>query len=1021
MRLENFWENPRLVSMNREAPRSWYIPFQESHPDGDPLKRTESQRVMLLNGGWKFRLFPAVEELPEGFYKAGFDAESWDTIPVPSCWQMQGYDLCQYTNVRYPFICDPPRVPEKNPSGVYIREFRLTEEWEGAEKYVVFEGVNSCLALWVNGQYVGYSKGSRIPAEFDISAFVHAGVNRISVLVLKWCDGSYLEDQDCFRYSGIFRDVYLLKREPGHIRDLFVRADPDSGRIEAEIDCESGGTVEAVLYNAEGKELDRQEQDTGDGGSAVLEFICDQPVQWNAEHPYLYKITLKKAGEQISMHTAFRKVQVQDGVFFLNGRAVKLKGVNRHDSNPLTGQTVSLKDMVQDLILMKNHHVNTIRTSHYPNDPRFLELCSRMGFYVMDEADLESHGAWSNDLNLPADPEWKNAFLDRMQRMVERDKNQPCVLFWSLGNESDYGENHLAMARWAKARDAKRLIHYEGQYHRQEVGHEELDILSRMYPTLEAMRDYASDPGNKKPLFLCEYSHAMGNGPGDLADYWQLIYSQPKLMGGCVWEWCDHAVLAKRCEDGLTRPVRAAADHKGQVFYAYGGDFGEWPHDGNFCMDGLVYPDRRTHTGLEEYKFVIAPVTFDWPEKKGRKLFIWNRYDFSDLSGLELVWTLEQDGHPVKKGRCAFPPTEPGETSEIELDFDLPEAGSVYLRTEAVRVEDSAYFREGEVIARGQFELRRSENRQLLPVRRGSGMEIWKRDGLIYLRGKNFLYRFRESNGALCGMNYEGQELLQEEVSFEIFRAPMDNDRNVIQMWRNWGIDRAVTQIRRMEIFDERPEWIHFQIDAVMGAPSMRPILQMRAVWTICEDGQIRLSADVHVREDSERDLGRNGQQRLYLPRFGIRLILPEEFDQIEYFGYGPGESYVDKHRASYKSHFSTQVDQMFENYLKPQENGAHYDTEWMCCTNRYGMGIEAAGDGFSFNAGRYTPQELGGAQHPYELPESHKTVLQLDYAQSGSGSNSCGPQLLPKYRMDEKEFGMELQLRPVQREHWFI
>ena len=484
--------------------------------------------------------------LPEGFYKKEYDVSEWDRIPVPSCWQMLGYDQCQYVNVQYPFACDPPRVPMDNPVGVYVREFRLAEDWEGAEKYLVFEGVNSCVALWVNGQYVGYSKGSRLPAEFDISAYVYSGINRICAVVLKWCDGSYLEDQDCFRYSGIFRDVYLLKREPGHIRDLFVQADPEAQEVIVEIDAKGAGPVEAVLYDGDHREVAHVQEETDAQGNLMLRLPCPHPVLWNAEHPYLYKLVVSKAGEKIPISVGFRSVMVRDGVFLFNGRPIKLKGVNRHDSHPLTGQTVSVKDMIEDLMLMKQHHINTIRTSHYPNDPRFLELCSRMGFYVMDEADLESHGAWGNGINLPADPEWKNAFLDRMQRMVERDKNQTCVLFWSLGNESDYGENHLAMARWTHSRDHSRLIHYEGWYHRQEVGHEELDMLSRMYPTLDYMREYAEDPANTKPLFLCEYSHAMGNGPGDLADYWRLIYSEPKLMGGCVWEWCDHAIRAKR-------------------------------------------------------------------------------------------------------------------------------------------------------------------------------------------------------------------------------------------------------------------------------------------------------------------------------------------------------------------------------------------------------------------------------------------------------------------------------------------
>ena len=376
MRVDNFWENPKMVSMNREAPRAWYVPFQEDHPDADPLKRQESQRVKLLNGSWFFKMFSGMDMLPDRIHKEDYYVEDWDRIPVPSCWQMQGYDLCQYTNVNYPFDCDPPRVPVENPTGVYVREFRLTEDWEGAEKYIVFEGVNSCFALWVNGQYVGYSKGSRIPAEFDVSAYLRSGVNRICVVVLKWCDGSYLEDQDCFRYSGIFRDVYLLKREPGHIRDLFVKAQMD-GSVIVETESKEAGVVEAVLYDAAGMELDRQSQECGGDGSCVLKLECADPVLWNAEHPYLYKVVVYKAGEKIAVTTAFRKVEVRGGVFYMNDRAIKLKGVNRHDSHPLTGQTVAIDDMLKDLKIMKQHHVNTIRTSHYPNDPRFLELCSR--------------------------------------------------------------------------------------------------------------------------------------------------------------------------------------------------------------------------------------------------------------------------------------------------------------------------------------------------------------------------------------------------------------------------------------------------------------------------------------------------------------------------------------------------------------------------------------------------------------------------------------------------------------------
>ncbi len=1029
MLLKHIWNQPGSVCENRLAPRSWYIPFQEG-TDPDPLSGYRSELMKDLAGDWDFRLFSCPEALPEGCISENYDTSDMDKLPVPSCWQMYGYDQCQYSNVRYPFPCDPPNVPAENPTGLYIRDFILPKDWEGTQQTIVFEGVNSCLMLWVNGRYVGYSKGSRIPAEFDLTEYLHAGKNRIAAVVLKWCDGTYLEDQDCFRYSGIFRNVYLLKRAAGHIVDYMITADPDSGEIRIEVHSDGKGKIRAELYapgKAAGARADAvAAADADANGDAVLSFKVKKPVLWNAEHPELYRVILRKAGEVIAVQTGFRKAEIRDGVFYFNDRPIKLKGVNRHDSNPLTGQTVSMDDMRRDLVLMKQHNVNTIRTSHYPNDPRFLELAGRMGFYVMDECDLESHGAWSNGINLPDDPEWKDACVDRMKRMVERDKNQPAVIFWSLGNESDFGHNHFAMADYAKKHGGKRLVHYEGQFHRQELGDACIDMISRMYPAISWMKEYAANPDQKKPLFLCEYVHCMGNGPGDPADYWDLIYKEPKLMGGCAWEWCDHAILAKKLPDGTVKPARALRGQEGQEFYAYGGDFGEWPHDANFCMDGLVYPDRTPHTGLREYKFVIAPVNFAFPDPDGKIIQIINRYDFSDLSGLKLRWSVEQNGIRIAGGVREFPDIAPGESADVRLQYTLPKNGTVILRAEAIAKDGNPYFGTGEVIARDEKELAREE--MALSVSNGSGpMEIWKKDGKIVLKGQTFCYIFGEYTGLPLSLEVEGRELMAGAAEFSIFRAPMDNDRNVIREWEMFGIDKAQTRLEKMDIYDARPEEITFHTRHVLAAASMLPIAVVTSSWTITGDGRIKLAQDVSVRDETERELMRmnNGvkkedgtfERRLYLPRYGLLLPLKEDYDRVRYFGYGPDESYQDKHHASYKSLFAGTVKGLFENYLKPQENGAHYDTQWVSVRDANGFGIEAAGASFSFNASPYTPHEIAASGHPYQLPESHRTILILDYMQSGSGSNSCGPRLLPQYQFTEKEFHFEIELLPDRKE----
>ncbi|NLC68517.1 MAG: DUF4981 domain-containing protein, partial [Clostridiaceae bacterium] len=781
--IAKYWEDPGVLHVNREKPRAYYIPYADART-ASSNKRGKSPFYQTLNGSWKFKYYKSVKLVEDGFFGKDADVNTWDDLIVPSCWQVKGYDQCHYTNVNYPFTCDPPHVPGENPAGVYVREFNISSSWENKEKYIVFEGVNSCFYLWVNGVFAGYSQGSRVPAEFNITPYISAGRNRIAVMVLKWCDGSYLEDQDVWRFSGIFRDVYLLARDKQHIRDVFIKQefskDFKKATVKCEINIKAGaeddiGDVKEDIYKAEvfkeevredilKEEVIKEEIEkiraelvdnkgmriaglvkSAEGNrfndhsigcanavieNAVVEFEIDNPVLWNAENPYLYRLFIHYGEEVLLFYVGLRKIEIKDGVFMINGRAVKLKGVNRHDSHLELGQTVPLNHMVRDLMIMKRHNINAIRTSHYPNDPRFLDLCDYYGFYVVDEADLECHGVQrAGDFHmLSKDPVWEEAFVDRVRRMVERDKTHACVVMWSLGNESGYDINHIAMARWTKSRDESRPVHYEGaaSIYRGNPDTRFIDVESRMYPHVEFVEQYALNEENKKPLFLCEYSHAMGNGPGDLKDYWDIIYKYPRLMGGCVWEWCDHAIKS------LTRD--------GREYYAYGGDFGDEPNDGNFCMDGLVYPDRRPHTGLLELKKVIAPVKIEAYDLERGLIKVTNLYDFKDLSGITLAWKVERNGETIKQGEIYDLAIGPQQSAIIELpcyqlDVDIDSIngngffGSVedlyYLTVSCLQKFDTPWAKKGYEITFEQLkmdlqQLRRKGQEKAIP---SAGME----------------------------------------------------------------------------------------------------------------------------------------------------------------------------------------------------------------------------------------------------------------------------------------------------------
>ncbi|QCT03660.1 glycoside hydrolase [Paenibacillus algicola] len=1014
LNLEKYWEKPGIVEVNRELPRAYYIPYS-SREEAASLKRGRSPYYQTLNGEWKFQYHHSVEQVEERFYEAEYPAEGWDSLLVPSCWQTHGYDQMHYSNVNYTIPCDPPFVPDDNPAGLYIRDFQVSKAWQDKEGYVVFEGVNACFYVWVNGQLVGYSQGSRVPAEFCLTPYLVPGRNRMAVMVLKYCDGTYLEDQDLWRYSGIFRDVYLLARDRNHVRDVFVQttlqADDQEALLDIRLETTGAVKVSAVLSSPDGLEL-AVVQDFIDS-SGVLAMKVENPMLWSAESPVLYELLLYCGDEVLRFTVGFRRVEISEGVFQINGVPVKLKGVNRHDSHPKLGQTIPLQHMIEDLKLMKQHNVNTIRASHYPNDPRFLELCSQYGFYVIDEADLECHGLaiadnWRNmekgegmqsydDFHqLSNDTAWEHAFIDRAKRMVERDKNQPCVVIWSMGNESGYGVNHIAMAQWTRQRDPSRPVHYEGaapQY-RGNADTEALDMESRMYASVSQIEAYAKDAGSKKPLFLCEYSHAMGNGPGDLMDYWNVIYAYPKLMGGCVWEWCDHGI-ERRTEQG-------------ERYYAYGGDFGDKPNDGNFCIDGLVSPDRKPHKGLLELKQIIAPVRIEAVKLQEGRLRIHNLYDFNDLSHLIFYWKLECEGEVIQQGEFQHVPAPPHAHAEVKLEVDFNAAipGELVLTITCCLKEQSGWAERGHEIMFSQFIVKPESARSLQPAADSPWrmLTATEQRGMLSLEGLDFRHVFDLKKGMPVELSKHGVPLIQEPPSFNMWRAPIDNDMNLTRRWAYEGLEHAGMKVYACEWSQSPEQEVRVKVKFSLGVYTRKPIVRGEAEWCFTPGGGVWVKVTAQVKEEID-----------FLPRFGLQLVLPEGLDQVEYYGYGPHESYIDKRYSVRKGKYRHTADEMAETYIMPQETGSRWGTEWARVTNELGMGLRCeAGQPFSFNVSHFLPGDLTKAKHAHELQKRKETILQLDYKMSGVGSHACGPMLAEEYQMNEKQFTFEFHLLPV-------
>ena len=1008
MIVPRYYENLSVLHENTMPARAYYIPASR-RMDNLVEHREESDRMQLLNGTWKFQYFNSIYDIQDSFFEKNYDTENFDEIQVPSVWQMAGYDTHQYTNIRYPFPFDPPYVPQDIPCGAYVHTFEYSRDEKAPKSFLNFEGVDSCFYVWINGSYIGYSQVSHMTSEFDVTDVLQDGTNTVAVLVMKWCDGSYLEDQDKFRMSGIFRDVYILKRPKQAISDYHIktRIEDMLAKVEIEMKFYSPLNVKISIEDRNGAVVALGS--IAEEGTAVLEIAS--PELWNTENPYLYKLILETENEVIVDHIALRKIEIKDQVIYLNGQKIKFRGVNRHDSDPVTGFTINPEQITTDLTLMKQHNFNAIRSSHYPNAPFFYEMCDKYGFMVIDEADIEAHGPFmiyrkeDTDYNrfkrwnekIADDPVWEEAIVDRVKLMVERDKNRFCIVMWSMGNESAYGCNFEKALEWTKNFDPDRITQYESARYRnydETYDYSNLDVYSRMYPALSEIQEYLDKDGSK-PFLLVEYCHSMGNGPGDFEDYFQMIQDNDKMCGGFVWEWCDHAIAHGTAENGKT-------------IYAYGGDHGEEIHDGNFCMDGLVYPDRTVHTGLLEYKNVYRPARVISYNKESGELVLHNYMDFDDLKDyVKISYELTQDGLVISKGILPEFSVAPHGEGKTNLKINVPENGKCYLKLIYHLKKELPLLDEDHILGFDEIEVSKEDTKCKLAEKWipktvvDSELQVNENDTQIHIKGREFAYTIDKRTALFTEMKFAGREYLNHPMELNIWRAPTDNDMYIKSEWKKAHYDKAYTRAYTTEVVQGK-HGVKITSHASVVAETVQKILDVTITWKIEAAGKI--DADIAVTKDDEFP---------DLPRFGVRMFLDKKLSAVRYFGMGPQESYCDKHQAASHGLYRADVGDLHEDYIRPQENGSHYDCEYVELNNsRYGI-VASAEKAFSFNASYYTQEELEKKTHNYELIESDSVVFCVDYALNGIGSNSCGPVVLEQYRFDDVLFWFQFTLIP--------
>jgi beta-galactosidase len=1021
------WERPEHLGDNRVAPRATLYPFPTvaSATSGD---RDKSRWVQLLNGNWSFKLYDRPEDVPSD--AIGIDQDgAWDDILVPGNWTMQGYDRPHYTNVQMPFPNEPPDVPDDNPTGVYRTTLTLPRGWGKRRTVLHIGAAESVLLLYVNGKYVGSGKDSRLPNEYDISSYVSEdSENTIAVVVIRWSDASYIEDQDHWWMAGIHRDVYVYSTGTTYLADVFANAKLESdntvGRLDVQIGVgfaamrEEGWSVSAQLLSDTGKPMIRSANaadiDISNQGHTWprLEARIEKRVKvkpWSSESPQLYTLIIElinprgKVVELTSCRVGFRRVEVKERELLINGEPVLMKGVNRHEHDDVHGKTVSEKTMLADIKLMKQFNFNAVRTAHYPNCPRWYELCDEYGIYVIDEANVESH---DHIHQICRDRRYTQAFLDRGMRMVERDKNHPSVILWSLGNESGYGPNHDAMAGWIRGRDTSRPLHYEGAISINQSGltwdsgERATDIVCPMYPTIDSIVEWAKEKKGERPLIMCEYSHAMGNSNGSLADYWDAIEEHHGLQGGFIWDWVDQGLLK--------------SDEKAREYWAYGGDYGDEPNDVNFCCNGLVWPDRTPHPAMYEFKKVAQPVSVVQGRGGRGAIEVTNRQDFLDLSWLKGRWSLKADGVEIESGEIPPLETAPGETDRLRLPIEDPglaRGQECFLHVSFESVVATPWCDEGHLVAWEQFALPFKGKSEITRLPFEHPITVEEEDDQIRIRGNAWRMDFSRDLGRLESWLVNRRELLTRGPQLNLWRAPTDNDgiKARIQMvdgqlkgqenkplhnWLDLGLDYIGLEVTSIKVSEDgfstvvetrhvaRGKW-----DKVLG--------DHRQIFRISPQGDVEVENIVSIRKSVDD-----------LPRVGVEFVLAQSLERMEWFGRGPHESYWDRKRGAAIDRYASTVTNRYVPYIAPQEYGNLTDVRWLSITRPDRSGILfSTDDPMECSAMHHADRDLFSARHTRDLEPRRETIIKLDAHQRGLGTASCGPDTLEKYRLGPGDY----------------
>lgn len=1013
------WQNMEVIQRGRTEAHATLTPYD------DPEKARRGQRgqspyFRLLNGMWKFYYSETDAQTPAGFEEPAYNAAEWDEIPVPGCWQAFGYGYKNYVNIRQPMPVDPPFVPNENAVGCYRTVFHIPQNWKKKKIGLVFGGVCSAFHVWVNGKAVGFSQGSHLPSEFDISSYIREGENILAVKVYRWCYSSYMETQDMWKFNGIFREVYIEAKDPHGIFDVGVTTTLDkqyqNAELQVQVSVPRPDEKDTIRLQLKDGEQTIWEETQRVSEKAVFSAQISSPRKWSAEDPYLYQLTaaLYKGDtiqEAYAVNVGFRQIEIQDAMLLVNGKQVKLKGVNRHDTHPDKGYAVSYDDMVRDITLMKQHNINTVRTSHYPNDPKWLDLCDQYGLYVIDEADLECHAFEGvNNWNMISDdPAWEKLYVDRMERMVRRDKNHPSIIMWSLGNESGDGCNHRAMAKWAKEYDATRVIHYQGAtqpgYEQRKEGDAVyVDVTSYMYPSCDFCEQVGQRTDDPYPFFLCEYGHAMGNGPGSLQDYQKLFYQYDRLIGGCIWEWADHGMREK--------------DENGNEVFLYGGDYGNWLHDGNFCCDGLCLPDRIPHTGLLEYKKVIQPVLVEDQDVKEGLIRITNKYDMLGLGHMLCFWSLLENGSSVQSGMTELPEVSPHASADMKIPFDkkLIRPGMEYFVNVSFRLkQDTLWARAGHEVAYGQVRIPAEAGITAVYTNHSEKLIVQDENTEIIISGAEFDLHFSKISGTVAQWHFRGRKLLTMGPKANVYWPPIDNDRNLDvgfrKAWHEAGLDHLEQFTRRVWLEKAEAEYAEIKVEAILAARSFMPAFSIEYTYTVYGNGTMAVMTKLIPRQPKA------GMTLPNLPKFGVQMMLAEGMENVEWYGRGPWDNYPDKQESALVARYAAKVDDLFENHIRPQENGNRGGVRWVSLTDTNGCGVYIAGtEHVNFSARHYTDENMIAARHTNELQRIPETVLNIDYKVSGVGSGSCGPDTLEKYRVQPEEMAFTVQLMPFNK-----